>query len=107
MAVSLVTKYKQTGATLDYIIDLAPVRNGNGYSNYLDDGETIYSASATTTGVIGVSAVEVINNASAVRMWISGGVTGETYTISSTVQTTTTAGILRREDVFKFLITCI
>ncbi|MCW5597724.1 MAG: hypothetical protein KIT59_01190 [Nitrosomonas sp.] len=107
MSISLITKYKQTNATLDYIIDLASLRNGNGYSNYLDDGETIYSATASATGGITVSAAEIVNNSSSVRVWVSGGTANSTYTISITVQTTTTSGVYRREDVFQFLIKCL
>lgn len=103
----LVTKYKKTGATLDYILDLAMIRNGTGFSDYLDAEETIYTATATATGGITVSAAEIINNSSAVLVWVSGGTLGSTYTISIAVETSTVSEAYRREDVFSFNIQCI
>lgn len=104
---SLITKYKPVDATLDYLLDLSALSNSNGYSNYLETGETIYSATASAEGGITVSAAEIVNSSSAVRVWISGGTINETYTISITVQTTTTSGAYRREDVFQFKVKCI
>ena len=104
---SLITKYKPVNATLDYLLDLASLRNSNGFSDYLEDAETIYSATAVAAGGITISDTEVVNSGTAIRLWVSGGTINETYTISITVQTTTTSGAYRREDVFQFKIKCI
>lgn len=107
MSIDTITKYKQSDATLDYVVDLAALLNGTGHSNYLDSGETIYSATAASTGDITISAAEIINDATSVRVWLSGGTIGTTYTVSVTVQTTMTSGAYRRQDVFDFNVKCI
>jgi hypothetical protein len=108
MAINTITKYKQSDAMLDYVIDLASLTNSSGYSNYLDDDETIYSASATVTGDdMTISDAEIINDATAVRVWLDGGTVGTTYTVSVTVQTTITSGEYRRKDIFDFNVKCI
>jgi len=80
--------FKDPNSTIDYVFDFAALRNSGGYSDYLELGETILSASAFSSGSgLIIDSVSKIKNDTAVQIWVSGGVIGETYTLTVRINT--------------------
>jgi hypothetical protein len=74
------TLTKQPGDSLDYDID---------YSDWLTSDDNVSSATtAVSPDVVGGVTVDLINiNDPRVKLWISGGVSGVTYKITITMET--------------------
>ena len=68
---------KQPGERLDYDVD---------FERWLADGDTMLSASAVADEGVIVEDVEVIHPL--VKVWLSGGTSGQTYKVTVTLQTT-------------------
>lgn len=78
-----------------FIFDFASLRNGRGYKDYLDYGEVIISASAFSSGTgLVVGNIDFINDDTALRIWLTGGVLNTTYTLTSRILTS----MSRKED---------
>lgn len=85
------TFIKNSDDTLDY--DLS-------FKKWIDAGDTIQTASATVEGSeLAVDSVSV--SSPSVKVWLSGGVDGKTYTVEVTA---TTAGGRVKEECFKIRI---
>lgn len=81
---------KDPSAQLDYKFDWAAFTNGTGSSDWLQDGETIYSHTVTVaTGLTKDSSVVADTNTSVI-VWLSGGTLNMKYAV--TCQIVTTAG---------------
>ena len=78
-------------AKLDYPFDFAALRNGSGYSDYLEYGETISTAVATSSSEdLVVDSTLIAKNETVVVVWLTGGTLGSSYTL--TVKVTTSNG---------------
>jgi hypothetical protein len=84
------TFLKDANAVLDYYFDWKALANGTGASNWLADGETITSHTVTAGAGLTVDSSALINGATAVRVWMSGGTAGQDYTVACRI--TTSAG---------------
>lgn len=82
---------KDPAAVLDWYFDWAGLRNGTGESDWLAGGETItqYTITVTPTGENGldVQGAEMINGATAVRVWLASGEAGVTYRLACLIET--------------------
>lgn len=82
---------KDPAAVLDWYFDWAALRNGTGESDWLAGGETIaqHTITVTPAGEGGLEAQdsELINGASAVRVWLKSGVAGMTYRLACLIET--------------------
>ena len=80
---------KDPNSTVDFLFDFASSRNGNGYSDYLDYGETISSAVAisSNSSELIINSTDKTNNDTAVKVWVSGGVVGSSYTLTVRITT--------------------
>lgn len=81
---------KDPNAILDYRFDWKAKANGTGKKNYLQTGETIVSHTVIADDGITVEESSVIDDSTAVVVWISGGQVGQTYPV--TCRITTSAG---------------
>ena len=95
------TKLKTAVGSLDYIFDWAPLRNGRGTSDWLQPGEQISLYDVTAESGIAIDQVELINTASAVRVWVSSGTAGLAYKIKCEI---TTNSVPNRVDSREFLL---
>lgn len=80
---------KDPNAVLDYLVDFAAKTNGNGSEDYLQLGETITAHTITSSDPIAlvVDSSSVINTNTSVLVWLSGGVVGTTYTVTTRITT--------------------
>lgn len=82
---------KQPADILDYDVD---------FSNWLPQGDTVTSATATASTIAGDLAPLTVNSvqvsSTVVKVWLSGGTDGNTYTV--TVRATTVGGRMKEED---------
>lgn len=73
-----------------YLFDWAPLTNGTpgGIANWLQTGETIatHTITITPTGLTNESSSQINSNTS-VKVRLSGGVAGETYTVKCKITT--------------------
>ena len=84
----LKTYIKDPDSTIDYIFDFASLRNGTGFSDYLEYGETISSCTAISSSAdLVVTSVVKVKNDTAVKVWVSGGVLGASYTLTARITT--------------------
>lgn len=56
------------------------------WSAWLQSGETLETGAVVADG-LDVGDTAVVNDGAAVRVWLSGGVTGNTYTVTCSVTT--------------------
>lgn len=75
---------------LDYLFDWAGESNNNGLTDWLDNGETITLQETTVEDPLVLHSSEIVNNGTAVLMWILGGTENNSYEIRC--QITTSAG---------------
>lgn len=84
-------KELRIGASLDYLFDWAPVRNGRvppgSYDDWLAPSETIDSYTISADPGITIDSDELTDANSAVRVWISGGTVGQRYNLKCEVST--------------------
>ena len=78
---------KDPDEVLDYQFDWSALTNNTGTTNWLDEGETISAHTITATTGITVDSSTLINNDTAVLVWLSGGTDGEDYTITCEIET--------------------
>jgi hypothetical protein len=86
----ILKKYSKDPAStnIDYVFDFASLRNGSGYKDYLGYGETITSATVTSSSNdLIINQTSIIKNDTAVQVWLSGGVLGATYTLTAHIIT--------------------
>lgn len=69
---------KQPVEVLDFDID---------GTDWLSEGDTILTATSTATAGIDILSAAVTNNGGTVKVWVSGGTTGTTYKIETTMTT--------------------
>lgn len=81
---------KDPDSTLDYRFDWKAKANGTGRKNYLQSGETILSHSIIASSGITIASSGAVDSNTAIVVWISGGIAGQTYTV--TCRITTSAG---------------
>ena len=92
---------KHPTAKLDYVFDWAPERNDTGPTNWLEDGSIITDYAIIAEDGIVVESHGLINEASAVRVWISGGSIGVDYEVSCSIMTSSSPA---REDTRTVII---
>lgn len=85
---------KDPQAVLDYATDWAPLTNGSGLTNWLQNGETITAATVVAEAGLTVNSFSITTNATKVVAWLSGGTVGQTYRV--TFHITTSLG--RQDD---------
>ena len=78
---------KDPNATLDYAFDWRAFTNGSGRKNWLAVGESIASYVLTPAAGITVASESLVNSASTVMAFVSGGTVGGTYTLSCKITT--------------------
>ena len=81
---------KVPGSTLDYRADFAPLTNGEpgAETDWLEAGETITGAVVTVpAGLTQVGAESIVDNATGVLFFVSGGTAGGEYDIPIEVTT--------------------
>lgn len=66
---------KQPADTLDYDID---------FSSWLTDEDTIVAAAAVSSVPAELTIDSVLSSSQAVKVWVSGGLTGSTYKVTAT-----------------------
>lgn len=86
------TKFKDPSDVLDYDID---------YSDWITDGDTITTAATSVSPASELVVDSVQVSSPEVKVWVSGGEAGTTYTI--TVTASTTAGRVK-EETFKIRV---
>lgn len=84
---------KQPGDTLDYDLD---------FSRWLPEGDAMVLATAVADAGLTVGPVEVIPPV--VKVWLSGGVTGDSYKVTVTMQTE--AGRIKESDFILRVTEC-
>ena len=92
-------KYPQ--AVLDYLFDWKAGTNGNGTSDWLQSGEIITDHTVTVTTGLTVDSSSLVNTATSVQAWLSGGTNGTKYDVVCHI--VTSAG---REDDRTIRILC-
>lgn len=92
---------KDPDAVLDYLFDWASNTNSNGTTDWLQSGETITDHTITATTGITVDSSALVNTATSVVAWLSGGTAGTKYNV--TCHIVTSAG---REDDRTIVIMC-
>jgi len=91
---------KHPDGILDYIFDFANSRNGGNELDWLEAGETITTAVVTTTTTnLVIENSAIISTNSRVKVWISGGVSGDSYVIECKITTNT---VVPTTSKFKF-----
>ena len=84
-------KIKDPDAVLDYLFDFAALTNGqeNATEDYLESGEVITSIDSVTSSsaALTVDSSDLINSGTSVRVWLSGGVAGVSYTVTCRITT--------------------
>lgn len=78
---------KDPEAKLDYIFDWAPAKNNRGLTDWLREGETIASHTVVVPEGIDKVSDSIIDDNTAVVVWIEGGTTGESYLIRCSITT--------------------
>ena len=83
---------KDPGDVLDYVVDFAALANGNGNKNWLDtaNSEVIASSVITMPSGLTLDSDDLVNTNTGVRLWISGGTAGTSYTIEIEITTDST-----------------
>lgn len=84
------TYRKHSAAKKDYYFDWRALTNGRSdeaTSDWLEEGETIASKTVVAEEGIIFEDDELIDDASAIRLWVSGGTAGRNYRITATVTT--------------------
>lgn len=94
---------KDPGATLDYKLDLKAKTNGTGTEDYLQTGETVASivsviSAPSGAGELVVDSYSIVGAGTGIEIWVSGGVAGTRYTI--TTKFTTSVGTRTDERSF-------
>ncbi|MGB0511476.1 MAG: hypothetical protein ACPGGB_11195 [Flavobacteriales bacterium] len=82
---------KDPDSVIDYLFDFAPLTNGrdpNG-SDWLSSGESIASHVIEADSGITVDSSVAADSNRSVRVWLSGGTVGETYTVTCRITTDT------------------
>ena len=85
-----VVPIKDPDARLDYYFDWKALTNGTGESDWLAGGETITAFTVTADAGITVDddpAPALINGATAVKVWLSGGTAGRVYAVTNHIET--------------------
>lgn len=84
-------KIKDPDAVLDYLFDFAALTNGqeDATDDYLESGEVITSIDSVTSSSadLTVDSSDLINSGTSVRVWLSGGVAGVSYTVTCRITT--------------------
>lgn len=93
---SIATFIHDPDSNLDYSFDLAALTNGTGNSNWLQTGETVVTAVWTVPSPLTGANNSIINSGTTPKIWISGGVLGNTYVVS--VRVTTSSSPARIQD---------
>jgi hypothetical protein len=81
---------KDPNAILDYRFDWKAATNGNGTSDYLAASEIITGHTIVAADGITVQSSALVDTATAVVVWLSGGSVGARYSV--TCRVTTSAG---------------
>lgn len=84
---------KDPDESLDYQFDWAAQKNNTGQTNWLQDGETIVSHEITVPAGITLGSSSIINDGTAVLVWLSGGTEGIDYEITCEITTATRVGV--------------
>lgn len=96
------TFWKDPDAVLDFEFDWAALTNGTGSADWLESGETISTRTVTEDSGITVDSDAIVNSATGVVVWLSGGTAGNSYKV--TCHITTSSG---REDDRTILVMCM
>lgn len=78
---------KDPSAKLDYRFDWAPKANNTGLTNWLEEGETIVSYILTVPDGLTKVSDSLVDDNTAVVVWLSGGSDGIEYPISCQITT--------------------
>ena len=78
---------KDPNAVLDYKFDWATATNGNGFTDYLETGETIASHTITAETGLTLDSDAAADTDTSVIAWVSGGTAGTTYTLACRIVT--------------------
>lgn len=81
---------KSSGGVLDYTFDFAGYTNGNDddpNADWLGSSETISSHTVSPGSGITLDSDELVYASTGVRVWLSGGTSGEEYTITCEITT--------------------
>jgi len=78
---------KHPTSKLDYVFDWAPLTNNRGLTDWLQEGETILSYTIIVPEGIDKISDELIDNATAVIVWLDNGSVGEDYLIQCNIVT--------------------
>lgn len=92
---------KDPDAVLDYLFDWKASTNSNGTSDWLQSSEIITDHTVTATTGLTVDSSSLVNTATSVQAWLSGGTPGSKYDV--TCHIVTSAG---REDDRTIRILC-
>lgn len=100
--------HKDPDAKLDYKVDFAASTNNGGssdYEDYLEDGETIDSIVTVfaDSANITIDSYSLFDGNTSVVVWLSGGVAGEVYRVTTRIQTVEPFG---RMDDRSIIIVC-
>lgn len=94
------------GSELDYLFDFAAVDNSRprAADQYLETGETIttvHSVTSSSANLV-IESYDIVNDGTCVIVMVSGGVDGESYTITCDVSTS----IASRRDSRSIILRC-
>lgn len=78
---------KHPTSNLDYRFDWAPLRNNTGKSDWLKPGEEIVSHEVLVSGTGAVVTSELVDNNTAVLVWLDEGTLGMEYEIRCQILT--------------------
>lgn len=80
-------KIKRAGAVLDFKFDWKALTNGSGVSDWLEAGETISSHTVTVSNGITKDSDSITDSNTTVTVWLSGGTSGKTETVTCEIVT--------------------
>lgn len=81
---------KHPSAVLDYVFDWASEKNNSGSTDWLEDGSVITDYAVVAEEGIVIESDELINEGTAVRVWLSGGTIDVDYKVSCSIVTNST-----------------
>jgi hypothetical protein len=80
---------KHPDDVLDYQFDWAGQSNNTGLTDWLESSEVIVTHEITVPDGITLESSSVINEGTSVIFWVSGGTSGENYTVTCNITTAT------------------
>lgn len=90
---------KDPEAELDYIFDWAAASNNNGLTDWLREGEIILTYSVEVPDGLNLVSDDLINDGTAVLVWLDGGDINVEYVIKCSIETNQDRTDVRRASL--------